>query len=134
MSWIFKAFANTFDFRGRAQRAEYWWFLLFYVVATVVVDIMDRAFGTTLSDNGRATGMGVIGILFVLFTLVTALSLGVRRLHDTGRSGWWVLLSFIPLIGGIVLLVWAAQDGTPGANRFGFDPKHRPPSGAVVPG
>lgn len=103
------------DFQGRSRRKEYWMFYLFYILASAALLMLDM-FGTG--------GIGaVLYSLFALALIIPSLAVGVRRLHDTGRSGWWLLIALIPLIGAIVLLVFFVQDGTPGANRFGPSPK-----------
>ena len=104
-------FANYVNFSGRAGLGEFWYWVLFIILAGIVTAILDaiwfRDFFYPVSD------------LFTLATLLPGLAISVRRLHDTDRSGWWVLLSFIPLIGTIVLIVWWVQQGTPGPIRFG---------------
>ena len=102
-------FTKYVDFQGRAARPEYWWWVLFVVVAALVLQLIDRIlFG----------GSGVLAGLFQLATLLPALAVAVRRLHDTDRSGWFLLLAFIPVIGALVLLYFLVQPGTPGPNRF----------------
>ena len=101
------------DFQGRATRPEFWWFMLAILLATVVAALVDEfALG----------GHSVLESLVSLATIVPSLSVGARRLHDTDRSGWWQLLSLIPLIGAIVLIVWWAQPGDGAPNRFGEPP------------
>jgi uncharacterized membrane protein YhaH (DUF805 family) len=103
---------NYAGFTGRARRAEYWQFALFNVVAFIVLIAIDAAIGTTIPY-----------ILYALASLVPSLAVGVRRLHDTDRSGWWMLIALVPLVGGIVLLVFFCLEGTRGANKHGADPK-----------
>ena len=101
-----------FVFKGRASRSEYWWFQLI---------VTPSYFISTLFNND-------ISYLFLgitLFTLIPAISAGVRRLHDTNRSGFFLLISFIPFIGGLVLLFFLIPEGTKGKNRFGPDPLKR---------
>ncbi|MEJ3746848.1 DUF805 domain-containing protein [Actinomycetes bacterium KLBMP 9797] len=112
------------QFGGRARRAEYWWFVLFSVLVGIVTSILDLALGTDFEGSG-----GLFNLIANLALLLPSLAVAVRRLHDTDRSGWWILIALIPLIGAIVLLVFFVQDGTPGPNRFGADPKH-----AAAPG
>ena len=106
-------------FGGRARRSEYWWFFLFSVLVSIATAILDVALGTNFEDSSN----GVIGLIASLALFLPSLAVAVRRLHDTDRSGWWVLIGLIPLIGLIVLLVFFVQDGTRGPNRFGPDPK-----------
>jgi uncharacterized membrane protein YhaH (DUF805 family) len=106
---ISEAFKNTFTYQGRASRSAYWWFFLFDVICYVVAGIFDRV-------GGPAVAVAVI--IYVIMFFVN-LSLAVRRLHDTDRSGFWIFIGLIPLIGGIVLLVFYLLPGTPGPNRHG---------------
>jgi uncharacterized membrane protein YhaH (DUF805 family) len=105
-------------FSGRARRAEYWWFFLAYVIAAVVASVIDGMIGISLLSWVLSLGL-----------LVPSLAVGVRRLHDTDRSGWWLLIGLVPLVGAIVLLVFACLDGQPGPNRYGPSPKHQAPAG-----
>lgn len=107
------------DFHGRARRAEYWWFYLFVIIAFVVASIVESLLGL----GGSVGPYGLVSALLGLAMLVPSLAAGVRRLHDTDRSGWWLLIALIPLIGAIVLLVFYVLEGTRGDNRFGPDPK-----------
>ncbi|HZH10451.1 MAG TPA: DUF805 domain-containing protein [Microvirga sp.] len=117
---ISTCFSKYATFSGRAPRSEYWWFALFGVLLS---------FGTQILD--LFLGFPVLNLIAMLAVLVPSIAVGVRRLHDTDRSGWWMLLLFIPLIGAIVLLVWFCSRGTLGPNRFGSDPL---PASVAVPG
>lgn len=108
-------------FSGRARRSEYWWFILFVVLVSVVAGVIDTALGTTTQ-----AGTGLLGGLAALALLLPQLAVGVRRLHDTGRSGWWLLIAFVPLIGTIVLIVFFVQDSQPQPNQHGPSPKAAP--------
>ena len=120
MKWFLEALTKKYaTFEGRARRREYWFFVLFYVLAIVALTIVDGLAGT-FSEEAE---IGLFSGLFVLATFVPSLAVMVRRLHDTDRSGWWVLINFIPLIGAIVLIVFTVLDSQPGANRFGPNPK-----------
>jgi uncharacterized membrane protein YhaH (DUF805 family) len=101
------------DFSGRARRAEYWFWTLAMTLGYFVAMIL-----TVL-----AHAFFFIVIIFYLGILVPSLAVAVRRLHDTNRSGWYLLLGFIPIVGGIILLVFTVSDSTPGDNRFGPNPK-----------
>ncbi len=115
MNWFMVALQKYAVFSGRAQRAEYWYFLLFYFLISIGVTILDLRLGVSW--------MALPTIIFTLAMAVPSLAVSARRLHDTDRSGWWVLIAFIPVIGTIVLLVLAALEGTQGENRFGPNPK-----------
>src|SRR5690348_2196785 len=90
------------DFNGRARRSEYWFFVLFYAIVRTVANVIDAVIGT----RGFGASQGLLGLLVGLALLLPGLSVAVRRLHDTGRSGWWVLIGLIPLVGVIVLIVF----------------------------
>jgi uncharacterized membrane protein YhaH (DUF805 family) len=116
------AFQKYATFTGRARRSEYWYWTLFVVLASLCMSILDLAiFGTP--DGGP------LYAVFTLATLLPAIAVGVRRLHDVDRSGWWLLIVLVPLIGWLVLLFWFVTKGTTGSNRFGEDPI----SGALAP-
>lgn len=109
-------------FSGRARRSEYWWFVLAYTGALLTVGLIDNVVG---SD--------VLGVIVLLALVIPALAVSVRRLHDTGRSGAWYLISFVPFVGGLVMLVFACQDSTPSPNIYGSSPKwlSAPPASTV---
>ena len=110
-------FQKYVGFSGRAARSEYWYWVLFIVLLSIVALLIDL---TVFGFN--TTGVNPISVIVSLATLLPNLAVSIRRLHDIDRVGWWVLLALIPLIGGIVLIVWACMRGTVGANRFGPDP------------
>ncbi len=101
-------------FSGRARRAEFWWFTLINWIVTVVLQIVDNAIGTG----------GIIGGLYGLGVLLPSIAVAIRRLHDTDRSGWWLLLVLIPIIGWLVLLYFYVQDSQPEPNQHGPSPKY----------
>ena len=118
IDWATRPLKKYADFLGRAPRAEYWWFYLLSVVAYLVGLILD----SLLATGGALGSTGIIALLLILGLLIPSLAAGVRRLHDTDRSGWWLLIAFIPLVGAIVLLVFFVLEGNKGDNRFGPDP------------
>lgn len=117
-------FQHYFDFKGRSTRSEYWWWLLFVVLAGIALTIVDMGIGTFNYESGD----GLLSGLFKLATLIPGLALGARRLHDINKSAWWLLvwLSFLLIIPVIVLLVWAARQGDNGTNRYGPEPRGQP--------
>ncbi len=119
MKWFLIVLKKYADFTGRAQRAEYWFFTLFYLLFFLALSLIDGAVGLFNSTYG----LGLFGGLFALAMILPSIAVTVRRLHDTSRSGWWLLISLIPLIGGIVLLVFVCLDSTPGTNAYGPNPK-----------
>ena len=117
---MFEAFKKYAVFSGRARRKEYWLFYVGCLLAALVGGFIDGFF-VFVSDMG----LGLFGGLVTLGVIIPSVAVGVRRLHDTGRSGWWLLISIIPIVGWIVLIIFWCLDGTKGANRFGEDPKNR---------
>ncbi|MFY1694767.1 MULTISPECIES: DUF805 domain-containing protein [unclassified Solwaraspora] len=113
------ALTRYVGFRGRARRAEYWWFVLFTAIVAVVASILDVTLGTGFEGEG----IGVFYMIAILGIALPSLAVAVRRLHDTERSGWWVLISPVPLIGPLTMLIFTVQEGSPGPNRFGPSPK-----------
>ena len=112
------------DFKGRSRRSEYWFIQLFLVVTNIAVAIIDLALMGWDVDRFIANGGGgIVGLVWILVTIVPALAVLVRRLHDTGKSGWWALVGFLPLVGAVVLLVFTVTDSSPGENKFGISPK-----------
>jgi uncharacterized membrane protein YhaH (DUF805 family) len=118
MDWYLEVLKKYAVFSGRARRKEYWMFTLFNVLISIVLAIVDRVLG--FGENG---GTGPLGALYSLAVLIPSLAVSVRRLHDTGRSGWWLLLGLVPCVGFIVLLIFMVQDSQPGANEYGPNPK-----------
>ena len=119
-------FSKYVTFSGRAQRSEFWWFALFVTVGTFATVWLDIAlFGTTEVGPGSVSGesdVAIFSAVFGLAVLLPYISVIVRRLHDTDRSGWWYWIGLVPLVGFILLIVWWASKGTDGPNRFGDDP------------
>lgn len=105
------------DFSGRARRREYWTFALVNCLIALLLLILGLAFG----EDSPASNIMVT--IFYLIMLVPNLSVSVRRLHDIGKSGWYMFLGLIPLIGGLILLVWSLMDSEPGENQYGKNPK-----------
>jgi len=119
MNWYLIALKKYAVFSGRSRRKEYWYFYLFYILFIFVLTFIDVMIGT----YDAVAEIGLIGGVFVLFMLIPLLATSVRRLHDTDRSGWWLLIALIPLIGAIVILVFTLQDSKPGENQYGSNPK-----------
>lgn len=124
MNWYLDVLKKYAVFTGRARRKEYWMFFLFNLIVSVVLAVVDSFTGTF----SESLGIGLLGGLYALGVLLPSIGVSIRRLHDTDRSGWWLLIGLIPLIGAIVLLVFMVLDGTPGPNRFGPNPKETPPA------
>ena len=124
MDWYLKVLKAYAVFTGRARRKEYWMFVLISVLIAIGLAVLDVVLGL------RVGGKGLLSTLYSLGVLIPALAVAVRRLHDTNRSGWWLLLGLLPVVGSLVLLVFFVLDSTPGTNRFGPNPK----SENVAPG
>lgn len=107
------AFRCAFVYRGRASRSAYWWFALFSIAASLIVD------GVLSAAGGSSGAVSAIALLVSLALFVAGLPLAVRRLHDIDRTGWWLLIGLIPLVGSITLFVFSVLEGTRGPNRFG---------------
>jgi len=111
--WYLKCIKQQYaDFDGRARRTEYWMFTLVNILISIVVTIV-----------GRIIHVPVLGSLYGLAVLVPGIAVGVRRMHDIGKSGWWVLIALIPLIGTIWIIILLATNGDQGSNQYGADPK-----------
>ena len=96
-------------FEGRAGRAEYWWFFLANLIISLVLQVL----------AGASDALLILAVVYSLAVLIPGLAVAVRRLHDTNKSGWWILISLVPLVGVIVLIVFLATDGDQGANQYG---------------
>jgi uncharacterized membrane protein YhaH (DUF805 family) len=112
-------------FSGRATRSEYWYFVLFNFLISIAVGIVSGIFGKEVND--------LVSGLYSLAMLVPSLAVSSRRLHDTGRSAWWLLLGLVPVVGWIVLLVFFVTDTTPGDNKYGPNPKGMNAAAPTVP-
>jgi uncharacterized membrane protein YhaH (DUF805 family) len=119
MNWYLEVLKKYAVFDGRAGQKEYWWFSFFSFIIILILSVIDILTGT-FNVN---VGLGLLGGIYTLAVLTPGIAVSVRRLHDTDRSGWWFLINGIPLIGVIVFLVFTAQDGTPGDNQYGSNPK-----------
>lgn len=115
MHWYFDVIKKYMVFNGRATRSEYWYFALFNNIITITLFLAWKLTGSILFD--------MICMVYILSVMLPALGVSVRRMHDTGLSGWWVLLGVIPFIGSLVLLVMFIRDSQVGDNPYGPDPK-----------
>ncbi|MFF3023880.1 DUF805 domain-containing protein [Gottfriedia sp. NPDC057948] len=114
MEWYLKVLKNYAVFNGRARRKEYWMFFLFNAIITILLSILQ-----SIADIDNLL-TGIYGLL----TILPSLAVGARRLHDSGRSGWWLLIGIIPFIGTIILIIFFCLDSEEGDNRFGANPKY----------
>jgi uncharacterized membrane protein YhaH (DUF805 family) len=119
MSWYLAVLKKYAVFGGRARRKEYWMFLLFNLIFLAVATILD----TVLKLNFGRLPYGWIYTVYALAVVIPSLAVAIRRLHDVGKSGWWLLIALVPLIGAIWLLVLYVKDSQPGENQYGPNPK-----------
>jgi uncharacterized membrane protein YhaH (DUF805 family) len=122
MQWYLDVLKKYAVFSGRARRKEFWMFVLFNFIAAVLAGILDNILHTTYSNQST----GIISTLYSLAVLLPGLGVAIRRMHDIGKSGWWILVSLIPVAGIIWYIVLAATEGQHGDNQYGADPKAAP--------
>ncbi len=118
MNWYLTVLKKYAVFSGRARRKEYWMFVLFNLIFALAAMVIDNVLGLAIED----VGYGPFYILYALATLIPGIAVSVRRFHDIGKSGWYILLGLIPCVGGIILLVFAVTAGDVGENEYGPDP------------
>ncbi len=111
--WKKVVLENYANFEGRARRAEFWWYVLAGICISIVLNIL----------TAIASIFFVLSLIYGLGVLIPGIAVGIRRLHDTDKSGWWLLIGFIPLVGFIVLIVFFATEGTRESNQWGASPK-----------
>ena len=118
MEWYIKVLKQFSDFETRARRKEYWMFTLFSIIISSILTLIDNNLGTAVN-----TGTGLLSGIYSLLILVPTIAVGVRRLHDVGKSGWMLLVALIPLIGVIWLLILFCKDSQLEENKWGVNPK-----------
>ena len=118
MSWYLAVLKKYAVFAGRARRKEYWFFVLFNIIISIVLAVVDTMVGTQ-----TGMGIGILSTVYSLAVLIPAIAVSVRRMHDINKSGWWVLIVFVPFVGWLILLIMALIAGTTGDNAYGPDPK-----------
>lgn len=118
MNWYIKVLKNFTDFQGRARRKEYWMFVLLNIVISIILGTIDMLLGFDME-----TGYGVLSGLYSLFIIIPSIAVAVRRFHDTGRSGWWLLIGLVPIVGWIILIIFLVLDSQKDANKWGENPK-----------
>lgn len=123
MKWYLDVLKNYATFTGRARRTEYWMFQLINVAIILVLELL-----IFLLPREALVFAAIPVVLYALAVLVPNIAVTARRLHDTGRSGWWMLISFVPFVGGIVLLVFTVMDSEPQPNMHGPNPKTMAPA------
>ena len=123
MKWYLKVLKEYATFSGRARRSEYWYFTLVSSIFSIVAIIADNILGTKFAIGSQSLPYGYIYILYVLAVLIPGLAVTVRRLHDVGKSGWFFLIVFIPIVGAIWILVLMFTDSKAEENKWGANPK-----------
>jgi uncharacterized membrane protein YhaH (DUF805 family) len=126
MDWYMQGWRKFAVFQGRSRRREYWTFLLVNPAIVGLLAVVDHMSGMF----SKEAGIGLLSFLFCLAIVLPSIAVGIRRLHDIGRSGWWMLLNLIPLV-GLVLFVFACFDSQPGDNAYGPNPKTGPGTAAA---
>lgn len=119
MNWYLEVLKKYAVFEGRAGRKEYWFFILFNILISMALVYVDWLTGNINPE----TGLGILSGIYALGVMIPGMAVSVRRLHDTGRSGWWLLITFVPVIGAIVFLYFMVLDSKPEINEFGPSPK-----------
>jgi uncharacterized membrane protein YhaH (DUF805 family) len=117
VNWYVAVLKNYAGFSGRAHRTEYWMFYLINIIISTVLYVISI----------KISAVGILTFLYSLAVLIPALAVAVRRLHDTGRSGWWLLIGLVPFVGAIILIVFLVTDGQPSDNAYGPNPKSAAP-------
>ncbi len=121
MNWYLTVLKKYADFSGRARRKEYWMFVLMNFLVSILISFV----GAVIGDTDGLIAVSLSGV-YALFIFIPSLAVTVRRLHDTNKSGWWILITFVPLIGGLVLLIFMIMDSDPNTNAYGANPKTAP--------
>lgn len=120
LEWMLLPLKRYADFSGRSRRKEYWMFVLGVFIAAILLSIVEGILGM----SGMVGGVyGPLTTIFLLAVIIPSIAVQVRRFHDQDKSGWMVLLAFIPILGGLAVLIFMCLEGTRGTNRFGPDPK-----------
>lgn len=113
MNWYLEVLKKYAEFSGRARRKEYWMFVLFNMIISFVLELVEGLFG----------GPGILYMIYGLAVLIPGLAVSVRRLHDVGKSGWFLFILLVPIVGAIWILILHCTDSLPGENQYGPNPK-----------
>ena len=120
MNWYLKVLKEYTNFNGRARRQEYWMFALFNTIFSIVANVLDVVLGLNSFGSGES---GLIGLVYSLAVIVPGLAVAIRRLHDTGKSGWNLLWMLLPIAGWIYIIVLLVRESDSGVNEYGENPK-----------
>ncbi|MCH5245682.1 MAG: DUF805 domain-containing protein [Muribaculaceae bacterium] len=115
MNWYVEVLKNYVNFSGRARRSEYWYFALFNAIISIVLTLVGNMIDPSVGKG--------LSYLYALAVFLPGLGVAIRRMHDIGKSGWYLLLSLIPIVGCIILIIWFCKDSQPGENNWGANPK-----------
>lgn len=118
MNWYLEAFKKYAVFSGRSRRKEYWYFFLFSMIISFILGFIEGLLGL-----GGDEDFSILGAVYALIVFLPSIALGVRRLHDIGRTGWWLLIVLIPFLGFLIFLIFMVQDSEPVPNKYGANPK-----------
>ena len=119
LNWMLMPFSKYATFAGRSQRSEYWYFALFVILFIFFIAIVEIVFGIEQKEDE----LTLLQSVFIFAIIVPSLSVGARRLHDVGKSGWWQLINIVPIVGPFILLYFLVQDSQPTENEYGPCPK-----------
>jgi uncharacterized membrane protein YhaH (DUF805 family) len=121
MKYYLKALKNYTNFKGRSNRKEYWFFFLINIIISIVLAVIDNNFRLIID---RDMGIGLLSSIYSLAILLPAIAVSIRRLHDIGKSGKWIFIAFVPIIGGFWLLYLLINKGEEGNNQYGDEPNN----------
>ncbi|GDY26982.1 DUF805 domain-containing protein [Agarivorans sp. Toyoura001] len=119
MQWYIGVLKQYLVFSGRSRRKEYWMFVLINSIVSVLLSVVDQAIGSVNVESG----MGILGSIYGIAVLLPSIGVAMRRLHDTGRTGWWLWIVLVPIIGVLVLLYFFCSDSQSESNQYGANPK-----------
>lgn len=122
MNWFIQVFKKFAVFNGRSGRSEFWWFFLISFVVSFVLSGIDRFLGLVFA-NGK---IGLLSGIYMLIAFIPWIAVSIRRLHDTGKTGWWLLITIVPFVGNLILLIFMVLKSHPGPNEYGAEPDTLP--------
>lgn len=125
INWFIRALKKYSDFKGRARRKEYWWFILINVLIIIALATVESVCNISQIELAMHLNIGLLNGTYMLIMLCPTLAVTTRRLHDTNRSGWWQLIYLLPIIGAFVIFIHVLEDSKPGDNYYGKNPRGR---------
>jgi uncharacterized membrane protein YhaH (DUF805 family) len=124
-NWFFGAVKKYYDFSGRARRKEYWYFVLISTLILTALNLIENRLGTSQIAIASGINIGMASGVFMVLMACPFFAVSTRRLHDANRSAWWLLVNFMPVLGTLVMMVFALEGSYPGENEYGKNPKGR---------